>query len=207
MRRNISDGINDSLSQIPSVAKKINSRTLMSGLFNSKIIQFVVLPIVMAMQEEDDKVVMMQYDSDTEIDLSQSIFIGSNYTSVDKIRSQSCYDGSCTSCIRNINNKKVCYECRDTCECARIIDSSLVEGGYDTLLNYSYSYSSVTGGNSTAMIFDGYARLDLSPSDLDEEIYVTNFKISFRFKTYAISYVQLIMIMQKLYYKIIVQII
>ena len=39
MRRSISDGINDGLSQITSVAKKIHSRTLMSGLFNSKIIQ------------------------------------------------------------------------------------------------------------------------------------------------------------------------
>ena len=50
-------------------------------------------------------------DSDTEIDLSQSIFIGSNFTSLDEIRSQSCYDEICTSC--NINNKKTSYECRD----------------------------------------------------------------------------------------------
>ena len=155
------------------------------------IAQFIVLPINgdgssrrRRLQSGDD--------SDTQVDLSQSIFIGSNYTSVDKIRSQSCYDGSCISC--NINNRKVCCECHDTYECERIINSSFVEGGYETLLHYSYSYSGVTGGNSTAMIFDGYTKLDLSPLDLDEEVNVTNFKISFRFKPYAISYDRLISI-------------
>ena len=38
------------------------------------------------------------------------------------------------------------------------------------------------------MIFDGSTRLDLEPLDLDEELYVTNFKISFWFKQYSICY-------------------
>ena len=79
------------------------------------------------------------------------------------------------------------------------IDQFFVEDGYDTLLDYSYRYSSVTGGNSTAMIFNGSTRLDLEALDLealdlDEELYVTNFKISFRFKPYSISYDRLLSI-------------
>ena len=145
--------------------------------------------------------------SNIEIDSSQSIFIGSNCTSLDEICSLSCYDEICASC--NVDNNKSCYnyECRDNyvlydgvslnnktlmyldldIESEIIIDQFFGEGRYDTLLDYSESYSGITGRNSTTMIFKGSPRLD-------EELYVTNFKISFRFKPYSISYGRLISI-------------
>ena len=42
------------------------------------------------------------------------------------------------------------------------------------------------------MIFDGSTRSDSSPSDLDEELYITKFRISFRFTESLRSYDRLI---------------